>query len=100
MTIGRLRRSRGQIFVGGSKRGWPVIGVADHALQRVDWTAKAPFEIQTMHAKPDGFELHFTSPVDPAGTRDVKNYWMQTFTHHYYGAYGGPEIEHAEQSIT
>lgn len=98
--IGGTLTPRGHIFVGGSKRGWPVIGLADHALQRLDWTGKVPFEVQTMHVTPDGFELRFTTPVDPKSARDLTSYWLQTFTHHYYGAYGGPEIEHAEQAIT
>ena len=97
--IGGTLTPRGQIFVGGSKRGWPVRGLADKSLQRVDWTGKTPFEIQTMRVKPDGFELRFTSPVDPATARDPGSYTMETFTHHYYGAYGGPEIEQADQRI-
>ncbi len=97
--IGGTLTDKGQIFVGGSKRGWPVLGLAERALQRVDWTGKTPFEIQTMHARPDGFELRFTSPVDAASARDVGSYTLETFTHHYYGAYGGPEIEQAEQRI-
>ncbi len=97
--IGGTLTERGQIFVGGSKRGWPVRGLAEKALQRVDWTGKMPFEIQTMRVKPDGFELHFTSPVDAATAGDAESYTLETFTHHYYEAYGGPEIEHAEQRI-
>ena len=52
-----------------------------------------------MRVKPDGFELRFTSPVDAATARDPESYTLETFTHHYFGAYGGPEIEQAEQRI-
>jgi glucose/arabinose dehydrogenase len=98
--IGGTLTKQGQIFVGGSKRGWPVRGLAERALQRVDWTGKMPFEIQMMRVKPDGFELRFTSPVDLVTARDPNSYSLETFTHHFYGAYGGPEIEQADQRIT
>lgn len=97
--IGGTLTPEGQIFVGGSKRGWPVRGLLERALQRLDWTGKVPFEIQTMRVKPDGFVLRFTTPVDVATVRDVGNYALETFTHHYFGAYGGPEIEQADRRI-
>jgi hypothetical protein len=97
--IGGTLTKGGHIFVGGSKRGWPVLGLAPYALQRLDWTGEMPFEIETMRVKPDGFELHFTAPVDSASASDSGSYVLETFTHHYYAAYGGPEIEQAEQRI-
>ena len=96
--IGGALTERGQIFVGGSKRGWPR-GLASHALQRLYWTGKVPFEIHSMRVKPDGFELRFTAPVDAVTARDLRGYTLETFTHHYYGAYSGPEIEQADQRI-
>ena len=97
--IGGALTERGQIFVGGSKRGWPVRGLAERALQRLDWTGTVPFEVQTMRVKPDGFDLRFTSPVDAMTAGDPSSYSLETFTHHFYGAYGGPEIEQADQRI-
>ncbi len=97
--IGGALTRTGHIFVGGSKRGWPVRGLAAHALQRLDWTGKTPFEIQTVRAKPDGFEVRFTSPADPASAGDPRSYTLETFTHHYYEWYGGPEIEQATQRV-
>lgn len=95
---GALTRS-GHIFVGGSKRGWPVRGLAGHALQRLDWTGQKPFEIHTVRIKPDGFELRFTAPVDQVSAGNPGSYSLETFTHHYYENYGGPEIEQAGQRI-
>ena len=48
-------------------------------------------------AKPDGFELRFTTPVDAKTASDPASYTLETFTHHYFAAYGGPEIEQADQ---
>ena len=97
--IGGAITERGHLFVGGSKRGWPVRGLAARALQRLDWNGKVPFEILTTRAKPDGFELRFTLPVDAKTASDPASYTLETFTHHFYGAYGGPEIENTDQRI-
>ena len=97
--IGGTLTERGQIFTGGSKRGWPVRGLADHALQRVDWTGQTPFEIHSIRVQTNGFELRLTTPVEAAGAADPDSYSLETFTHHYYSAYGGPEIEQADQRI-
>jgi glucose/arabinose dehydrogenase len=98
--IGGTLTRGGHIFVGGSKRGWPVRGLAPYALQRLDWNGNTPFEIHSMRVQPDGFELRLTAPADNATASDPRSYTLETFTHHYFGAYGGPEIEQADQRIT
>ncbi len=97
--IGGTLTPSGHIFVGGSKRGWPVRGLAARALQRLDWSGKVPFEIHSMRVKPDGFELRFTLPVDATTASAPRSYSLETFTHHFYAVYGGPEIEQADQRI-
>ena len=97
--IGGTLTDRGQMFVGGSKRGWPVRGLSEKAFQRLDWTGKTPFEVHSVRARPDGFELRFTRPVDPKAAADPASYTVETFTHHFYAAYGGPEIEQADQKV-
>ncbi len=97
--IGGTLTGRGQIFVGGSKRGWPVRGLSEKALQRLDWTGRTPFEVHSMKVTPDGFNLRFTSPVEASSASDIGSYTLETFTHHYYENYGGPEIEQADQRI-
>ena len=98
--IGGTITQKGQIFVGGSKRGWPVRGLAENALQRLDWTGKTPFEVLTMRVTPSGFELRFTAPVDPVTAASADSYTLETFTHHYHEEYGSPELEQAAQTIT
>jgi hypothetical protein len=97
--IGGALSERGQMFLGGSKRGWPVRGLAERAFQRIDWTGKTPFEVQSIRARPDGFELRFTAPVDAKSAANPASYTLETFTHHFYAAYGGPEIEQADQRV-
>ena len=65
-------RQDGSLFVGGTNRGWGSRGSKPFALERLVWTGKVPFEIHEMHARPDGFELTFTQPVDPKTAGDLE----------------------------
>ena len=55
-----------------------------------------PFEIHEMRAKPDGFELTFTKPVDPKTAGDVESYKMKTYTYIYQADYGSPEVDQTD----
>jgi hypothetical protein len=90
----------GSLFVGGTSRGWGSRGNKPFAIERLVWTGKVPFEIQEMRAKPDGFELTFTKPVDPATAGKVESYTMKTFTYIYQSAYGSPEVDATTPTIT
>lgn len=89
----------GTLFVGGTNRGWGSRGSQPFALERLTWTGKVPFEIHEMRARPDGFELTFTQPVDRATAGDVKLYDMKTYTYVYQGAYGSPEVDPTTPTI-
>ncbi|MEM8670738.1 MAG: hypothetical protein AAGG48_24640 [Planctomycetota bacterium] len=90
----------GSMFVGLTNRGWSSLGTASYGLQRLVWTGKMPMEIQRMHAKPDGFELVFTRPVDPVTASDVESYSMSSHTYLYQSAYGSDEIQQQSLTIT
>jgi glucose/arabinose dehydrogenase len=90
----------GSLFVGGTSRGWGSRGNKPFAIERLVWTGKVPFEIHEMRAKPDGFELTFTKPVDPATAGKVDSYRMKTFTYIYQAAYGSPEVDATTPTIT
>ena len=79
------------MFVGMTNSGWGSAGNKPWGIQRLIWKKKLPFEIHEMHAKPDGFELTFTEPVDPAGVADLANYNMISYTYRLRSNYGGPE---------
>ncbi len=90
----------GVMFTGGTNRGWGSRGGKPFSLQRLQWTGKTPFEVHEMHAKPDGFELTFTKPVDAETAADVKSYRMPTYAYIYQASYGSPEVDHTEAKIT
>ncbi|QIF06065.1 hypothetical protein G5S37_13610 [Roseimicrobium sp. ORNL1] len=91
--IGGRMDSEGQLFVGGSDRGWGARGGKPYDFEKLEWTGKVPFEIHEMRAKPDGFELTFTEPVDPATARDPASYSLRAFTYIYQAEYGSPEVD-------
>ncbi|MFN0199806.1 MAG: hypothetical protein ACKVT0_23890, partial [Planctomycetaceae bacterium] len=98
-SLALLTRGK-SMFVGGTNRGWGSRGTKPFSLERIDWTGQVPFEIREMQAKPDGFELTFTEPVDAAAAGDVKSYSLKTFTYAFQADYGGPEIEFTDPTVT
>jgi hypothetical protein len=98
--IGGRMNEQGQLFAGGSDRGWGAKGGKPFCFERVDWTGKVPFEIHEMRARPDGFELTFTEPLDAASAENVASYSMREFTYAYREEYGGPEVDEVLPKIT
>jgi hypothetical protein len=92
--------SDGSLWVGGTNRGWGSRGSAPGALDRVVWSGKVPFEVLEMRAKPDGFELVFTKPADPATAANPASYAIRTFTYIFQAAYGSPEVDATVPKIT
>jgi hypothetical protein len=98
--LGGLLSSNGQLIVGGCCRGWPTRSREPYSLQRLRWSGKTPLEILEMKAKPDGFSVSFTKPVDRTIAADPASYRMETYTHHYWRFYGSPEIDQTTPTIT
>jgi len=95
----RYDGTAGMIFTGGSNRGWASRGSKTFTFERVKWTGKTPFEIQTMTANSDGFTLNFTEPVDPVTAADPASYTMAAWTYIHQSGYGSPEVDQATPEI-
>lgn len=78
----------GALFVGMSDRGWSSSGKARQGLERLVWTGKTPFEMKTVKAKSDGFEISFTLPVDKELALNPENYEISSFDYRYHQQYG------------
>jgi hypothetical protein len=89
----------GSLMVYGTDRGWGARGGKPFALQRLVWTGVMPFEVREMRARPDGFELEFTEPVDPATAGNPGSYTMETYTYIYQSDYGSPEVDRTKPVI-
>jgi hypothetical protein len=96
----RYDAAAGMIFAGGSNRGWASRGSKPFTFERVKWTGKTPFEIQTMTANSDGFTLNFTEPVDPTTAGNPASYSMAAWTYILQSDYGSPEVDKATPQIT
>ena len=82
----------GSLFVGETNRGWGSAGEANEGLQRLTWNGNMPFEMRTVKATPDGFEVEFTKPVDRKSAEDLASYRVESFIYKYQPVYGSPTI--------
>jgi uncharacterized cupredoxin-like copper-binding protein/glucose/arabinose dehydrogenase len=101
-SSGILRMEWGQdntLFVGMTSRGWASTGKDLYGLQRVKWKNDVPFEIKTMKAKSNGFELEFTKPVNKKEAVDVDHYHVTGFTYSYHKKYGSPIIDQQDCEV-
>jgi glucose/arabinose dehydrogenase len=89
----------GTLFVGGTNRGWASRGSQTFTFERVRWTGKTPFEMHTVSATSDGFEITFTEPVNPATAGDIASYNMSAWTYIYQAAYGSPEVDQSTPKV-
>jgi mono/diheme cytochrome c family protein len=91
---------RGHLYVGGiTEPGWmaqPDRG----ALYRIDFTGEMPFEIQSIHVRPDGFRLVFTRPFDRTRAAARSSYQVEHYRYEYTGAYGSPELDRTSVPVT
>lgn len=87
------------LIAGMTSRGWASTGKEDYALQRLIWNGETPFEMKEIHALPDGLEIEFTLPVDPAKLKNPKSYTVNSFTYMYHHHYGSPIIQNRNRSI-
>jgi azurin/glucose/arabinose dehydrogenase len=89
----------GSMFVGQSNRGWGSTGKEAYGLQRLEWTGKMPFEMKTVRAQPDGFEIEFTAPADKKTAQNPAAYAITSFTYKYHPVYGSPVIRDKTHKI-
>ncbi|MGC1244477.1 MAG: hypothetical protein WA874_23010 [Chryseosolibacter sp.] len=90
----------GSLFVGETRRGWGSSGDADEGLERLVWTNEVPFEMKAVRAMPDGFEIEFTKPVDPATAEDLASYSVESFIYKYHVVYGSPPVNQEKCNVT
>jgi hypothetical protein len=90
---------RGHLFVGGiTEPGWmaqPDRG----AVFRIDFTGRTPFEIQSIHARPRGFQVVFTAPVEGRSASDPASYRLERYRYEYTSAYGSPELDRSVVAV-
>jgi azurin/glucose/arabinose dehydrogenase len=89
----------GSMYVGQTSRGWWATGRAQYGLQRLVWTGKVPFEPHHVAARPDGFEVYFTAPVDRASAENPASWAVNSFIYKYHHIYGSPPINQVAHTV-
>ncbi len=89
----------GTLLLGSSDRGWGSRGGLPFDFARVRWTGKVPFEVLEMRARPEGFALTFTQPVDVASAKDAASYEMEAWTYIWQESYGSPEVDPVKPKV-
>lgn len=89
----------GSLFVGETNRGWGSAGDANEGLQRLVWNRRVPFEMRTIRAMPDGFEVEFTQAVDKESAEDLASYAVESFIYKYHAVYGSPPVNQESNAI-
>ena len=87
------------LFIGETNRGWGSAGEANQGLQRLVWNGRLPFEMRTVKAMPDGFEIEFTKPADKKYAEDISSYSVESFTYKYQAVYGSPPVNNLKHTI-
>ncbi|MBL8764545.1 MAG: hypothetical protein JNM07_09790 [Phycisphaerae bacterium] len=88
----------GSLMVGMTDRGWGSTGPKRSGLQRLLWTGVTPFEMLTMRAAPDGFDLEFTHDLEEDA--DQAGYEVSSHTYLYRPEYGSPETDTKALKVT
>ncbi|MBK1876279.1 c-type cytochrome [Pelagicoccus mobilis] len=88
------------LFAGQTNRGWGSAGDEAHGLEFIEWNGKVPFEMKTVRAKPDGFEIEFTKPVDKETALDLASYSGRSYIYKYHPAYGSPQHDIEDLEFT
>ncbi len=89
---------KGRLYVGAvTTPGW--MGQPDRgALFRLEFIGPTPFEIQSIHARPRGFRVVFTRPVDAKTARPAA-FQVEHYRYEYTGAYGSPELDRTRVAV-
>lgn len=89
----------GSLYAGETNRGWGSAGTTTSGLQRLLWAGKVPFEMKTVRAMPDGFEIEFTMAVDKRVAEDLASYNGRSFIYKYHPVYGSPTVNEEKLNI-
>ena len=87
---------QGRLWVGSVGRGWTV---GDPIIEVISFDeTKPPFEMHRIELKPNGFDVHFTQPIQAADLASDQ-ITVRQFHYLYWAEYGSDRQDVVEQSI-
>jgi hypothetical protein len=87
----------GSMYIGQTNRGWGSVGGKPYGLQRINFTGELPFEVHSIKATADGFDLVLTKPI--SRTITAKAFSLKSFTYVYTSQYGFPETDTQPEQV-
>lgn len=87
------------LYVGMTNRGWASTGKEPYGIQRLKWTGIDPFEMKTVKAQADGFEIEFTKAVNKRTAANPDSYSITDFNYKYHHIYGSDPIMQEDRTI-
>ncbi len=89
----------GHLYAGGVGMvgGWSWMG-RQYSLERMEYNGKPTFEMLAIRAKPDGFEIEMTQPMEKAPSVDEIK--IQQWRYVPTAAYGGPKVDLVDLKIS
>jgi len=71
-----------------------------YGLQRLMYNGKVTFEMLAVRAKPKGFEIEFTEPIDAGTQLKPDDFLVQQWWYLPTEKYGGPKLDLEKLNIT
>jgi len=84
---GRFHPADGHLYACGLN-GWQTAAKADGCLQRLRYTGAPMHAVVGMKVTPDGVELTFSEPLDPASVADLGGYKAAWWSYRWSKEYG------------
>lgn len=91
----------GALYVGGVGMvgGWSW-KEKQYGLQKLVFNGKITFEMLAVRARPHGFEIEFTEPLEEDQKILASDFLVQQWRYERTSAYGGPKLDHASLRIS
>ena len=77
---GRFNEKDGQLYVLGLK-GWQTTAVQDSGFERVRYTGKPRYSVDSVSVTKDGVKFRFTQPLDAKEAADVDNFAVERWNY-------------------
>jgi cytochrome c len=92
----------GSLIVGGvgNPGNWGHSGKAWYGLQRLTYNEQSSFEMLSVSARSDGFEITFTEPVKIGQNIRPENFEIIQWQYEPTAAYGGPKLDEKALKVT
>lgn len=82
----------GRLYLSRANRGWGGGGLGE-GLARLEYSGKLPFEIHSIHLRPDGFQIRLTKPIANDAVLQPQDVRIEQYGYNNWSNYGSPKID-------